>query len=42
MRSASSFQSLPGSLWPGVVATDGVLSMGQRALNCVLTLNLIA
>ena len=31
--------SLPGSLGPGVVAPDRVLSMGQIELNCVLMLN---
>ena len=30
------------SLWPGVVALDRVLSMGQIELNCVLMLNWIA
>ena len=30
---------LPGTLWPGVVAPDRVLSMGQLELNCVLMLN---
>ena len=35
----SSFPSLPGPLWPGVVAPDRVLSMGQIELNCVLMLN---
>ena len=33
--------SLPGPPWPGVVAPDRVLSMGQTELNCVLMLNLI-
>ena len=27
---------LPGPLWPGVVAPDRVLSMGQIELNCML------
>ena len=31
--------SLPGSLWPVVVAPDRVLSMGQKELNSVLMLN---
>ena len=31
--------SLPGPLWPGIVAPDGVLSMGQIELYCVLMLN---
>ena len=29
---------LPDPLWPGVIATDRVLSMGQLELNCVLML----
>ena len=33
--------SFPGPLWPGVVASDKVLSMGQIELNSVLTLNWI-
>ena len=33
--------SLPGLLWPGVVAPDKVLSMGQIELNCILMLNCI-
>ena len=33
--------SLPGAVWPRVVASDRVLSMGQIELNCVLMLNLI-
>ena len=33
--------SLPGLLWPGVVAPDRVLSIGQRELNSVLMLNRI-
>ena len=31
--------SLPGLLWPGEVALDRVISMGQIGLNCVLMLN---
>ena len=31
--------SLPDQLWPGVVAPNRVLSMGQIELNCTLTLN---
>ena len=31
----------PGPLWPGMVAPDRVLSMGQIELNCVLILNWI-
>ena len=30
---------LLGPLWPGVVAPDRILSMGQTELNCVLVLN---
>ena len=41
MWSTSSLPSLPGPLWPGVVAPDRVLSMGQIELNCVLVLNCI-
>ena len=33
--------SLPGPLWPGGVAPDRVLSMGQIELNCVLMSNWI-
>ena len=29
MQGTSSVPSLPGPLWPGVVAPDRVLSMGQ-------------
>ena len=29
----------PGPLWPGVVALDRVLSVGQIEVNCVLMLN---
>ena len=32
MSSSPSFPSLPGSLCPGVVAPDSVLSMGQIEL----------
>ena len=31
---ATSLPSLPGPLWPGVVAPDRVLSMGQIELSC--------
>ena len=41
MRSTLSFPSLPGPLWPSMVALDRVLSMDQIELNCVLTLNWI-
>ena len=37
MRSTSSLPSLPGPLWPRVVAPH----MGQIELNCVLMLNWI-
>ena len=33
MRSTPSLPSLPGPLWPGVVAPDKALFMGQRGLN---------
>ena len=36
MRSTPSLSSLPGPLWPGVVAPDKDLSMGQVKLKCVL------
>ena len=42
MRSTPSLPSLPGSLYPGVVAPDRVLSMGLIELNFVLMLNWIA
>ena len=41
MWSTSSLSSLPGPLWPGVVAPDRVLYIGQTELNCVLMLNRI-
>ena len=41
MRNSPSLPSLPGSLWPAVVARDRVLSMGQIELNWVLMLNWI-
>ena len=31
--------SFPGSLWPGVVVLDRVLSMGQVEVNSALMLN---
>ncbi len=34
MWSNPSLPSLPGSLWPGVVATNRVLSVGQIEINC--------
>ena len=39
IQSTPSLLSLPGSLWPGMVASDRVLSMDQIELNCVLMLN---
>ena len=42
MRSISSLPSLPGPLWPGVVAPDRALSMSQIELNCELMLYWIA
>ena len=41
MRSTPSLPSLPGPHWPGVVAPDRVLSMGQIELNCLFMLNWI-
>ena len=41
MQSTPSLPSLPAPLWPGVVASDIVLSMGQIELNCVIMLNRI-
>ena len=53
MQSTPSLPSFPGPLWPGVVAPDRVLSMGQIELtpgfkslmflhlNCVFILNRI-
>ena len=39
MRSTPSLPSLPGPLWPGVVATDCDLSMCQIEVNSILMLN---
>ena len=39
MRSTPLLLSFPGPLWPGVVATDRVLSTSKIELNCVLMLN---
>ena len=39
MRTSSSLPSLPGSLWPGVVSPDSVLSKAQIGLKCILMLN---
>ena len=41
MRSAPSLPSLPGPLWPGVIAPDRVQSMCQIELNGVIMLNWI-
>ena len=38
MRSTSLLPSLSGPLWPGEVAPDRILSMGQRELNSILML----
>ena len=42
MWSTPSLPLLPGPLWPGLVAPDRVLSVGQIKLNCILMLNWIA
>ena len=39
MQSTPSLPSLPGPLWPGVVAPDRVLSKGQIELSSVFMLN---
>ena len=39
MWSTPSLPSLPGPLWPRVVAPDRVLFMGEIKLICILTLN---
>ena len=39
MRSNSSLPLLQGPLWPGVIAHERVLSVGQIELNYVLMLN---
>ena len=36
MRSTASLPSLPGPLWPAVVAPERALSMDQIELNCEL------
>ena len=41
MWSTHSLPSLPALLWPRVVASDRVLSMGQIELNCILIINCI-
>ena len=37
MRSVPLLPSLPGPLWPGVLAPDRILSMGQIEQNCNYT-----
>ena len=37
--STPSLPSLPGPLWPGLLVPDWVLSMGQIAINRVITPN---
>ena len=39
MQSNPSLPLLPGALWPGVVAPDRVISMGQIEVNCEFMLN---
>ena len=39
MRCTLLLPSLPGPLWPGVLAPNKILSMGQIELNCVLMIN---
>ena len=39
MQSTSSLPSIPGLLWPGVVAPGRVLSMDQIELKGILILN---
>ena len=39
IQSTPSLPLLPGPLWPGVVAPDRILSMGQIELNYILMLN---
>ena len=41
MGSTPLLLSLPGPLYPGVVAPDRVLSIGQIELNCILILDSI-
>ena len=41
MQRIPSLPSLPAPLWPWVVTTDRVLSMGQIEQNCILMLNWI-
>ena len=39
IRRTPSLPSFPDPFWPGVVAPDRALTMGQIELNCVLMLN---
>ena len=39
MRSTPLLASFPGPLWPGIVAPDRVLFMGQIELKCELRQN---
>ena len=39
MQSTPSLPSLEGPLWPGLVTSDRILSIGQIKLNSVLMLN---
>ena len=39
IQSTPSLPLLPGPLWPGILAPETVLSMGQIELNCVIRLN---
>ena len=41
MQSTPSLPLFPGPLWPGEVAPDRVLDMGQIELKCILMLNWI-
>ena len=41
MQSTPSLSSLPGPLWPGLVAPDRFLSQDQIELKCIFMLNLI-
>ena len=39
MLSTSTFPSVPCPHWPGVLAPDRLLCMGQKELHCAITLN---
>ena len=41
MKSTLLLPSLPGPFWPGEVALDRALSMGQIEINCAVMLNWI-